>query len=158
MKRYSNLWEKIITPENISLAFDKAKKGKSKYYEVRKIEQNKDFYLEEIKMMLENQTFKTSPYKIKKIYEPKERDIYVLPFYPDRIVQHCLMNIIEPIWDNLFIHDSYACRKGKGQHKASQRLMHFIRKSRYKFYLQGDIKKFYPSINHDLMKNIIRKK
>lgn len=158
MKRHSDLWKEIITPENISLAFDKARKGKSKYSEVRKIERKRDHYLKEIQNMLENQTFQTSAYKIKKVYEPKERDIYVLPFYPDRIIQHCLMNVIEPIWDNLFIHDSYACRKGKGQHKASQRLMHFIRKSKYKFYLQGDIKKFYPSINHNIMKNIVRNK
>lgn len=158
MKRHSDLWKEIITPENISLAFDKARKGKSKYSEVRKIERKRDHYLKEIQSMLENQTFQTSDYKIKKVYEPKERDIYVLPFYPDRIIQHCLMNVIEPIWDKLFIHDSYACRKGKGQHKASQRLMYFIRKSKYKFYLQGDIKKFYPSIKHDIMKNIVRNK
>ena len=129
MKRHSDLWKEIITHENISLAFDKARKGKSKYSEVKKIERKRDYYLKEIQIMLENQTFQTSAYKIKKVYEPKERDIYVLPFYPDRIIQHCLMNVIEPIWDKLFIHDSYACRKGKGQHKASQRLMHFIRKS-----------------------------
>lgn len=48
------------------------------------------------------------------MYEPKLRLIYVLPYYPDRIVHHAIMNVLEPIWDSLFIHDSYACRKGKG--------------------------------------------
>lgn len=48
------------------------------------------------------------------MYEPKLRLIYVLPYYPDRIVHHAIMNVLEPIWDSLFIYDSYACRKGKG--------------------------------------------
>lgn len=65
-----------------------------------------------------NGTYKTSGYRQKKIYEPKERTIYILPFYPDRIVHHAIMNILEPIWDKLFISDSYACRKNKVNIKA----------------------------------------
>ena len=158
MKRHGNLWDKIISFDNIQIAYDRAKKGKSKYSEVQKINSNSDYYLKKIEDMLKNKTFKNSKYVIKKIYEPKERDIFVLPFYPDRIIQHCLMNVIEPIWDNIFIHDSYACRKGKGQHKTSQRLMQFIRKSKCRFYFQGDVKKFYPSINHTILKRIVRNK
>lgn len=55
----------------------------------------------------------------KKAKRHKERTIYILPFYPDRIVHHAIMNILEPIWDKLFISVSYACRKNKGQHKGS---------------------------------------
>lgn len=158
MKRYKDLYEKIITYENIEKAYIKAKKGKSNYSQVQMIEKNVSFYLKEIQAIFISETFKTSKYKIKKIYEPKEREIYVLPFYPDRIIQHAVMNIVSPIWDKIFIYDSYACRPGKGQHKASQRLMYFIRKSKYNFYFQGDIKKFYPSIDHTIMYDIITKK
>ena len=90
------------------------------------------------------------------MYEPKKRTIYVLPFFPDRIVQHAIMNVLEPIWDNLLISDSYACRKNKGQHAGSDKCMEFVR--RYEYCLKCDISKFYPSMRHDIMKEIIRKK
>ena len=63
---------------------------------------------------LKNHRFRTSPYRTKKIYEPKERLIYILPFYPDRVVQHAIVNILSPIWESCMIDDSYACRIGKG--------------------------------------------
>ena len=66
------------------------------------------------------------------------------------------MNVLEPIWDNLFIHNSYACRKGKGQHRGSTKCAEYVRKNKY--CLKCDIKKFYPSINHDILFNIIKKK
>lgn len=157
MKRHGKLWEQIVSCENIELAYMKAKKGKSKYSQVKEIESNPGKYLDELRQSLINGTFTTSQYKIKTIYEPKEREIYALPFYPDRIVQHAIMNIVAPIWEAMFINDSYACRIGKGQHKASQRLMSFIRK-KYIYYFQGDIKKFYPSINHKILLQIIKHK
>ena len=83
-------------------------------------------------------------------------EIYVLPFSPDRIVQHALMNVIAPIWDDLMIHDSYACRPGKGQHRASRKTMESVKK--YDFCYQGDIKKFYPSIKHDILMKIVKNK
>lgn len=86
------------------------------------------------------------------IYEPKMRTIYILPFYPDRIVQHAIMNVLEPIWDNRLIHDTYACRLNKGQHKGSRRCMQFVKRNRY--CLKCDISKFYPSINHEKLLQI----
>lgn len=79
-----------------------------------------------------------------------------MPFFPDRIVHHAVINVVENIWDNLFISDSYSCRKGKGQHAGSKRCMEYVRK--YKYCLKCDISKFYPSINHDVLKQILRKK
>ena len=157
MKRHGCLWGQVIDFENIELAYQKAKRGKAKYRQVQEIENNSVFFLKELQKSLIDETFTTSTYKTKKIHEPKERDIYVLPFYPDRIVQHALMNVVAPIWDKLFIFDTYACRPGKGQHKASLRVMNFISK-KHKYYFQGDIKKFYPSINHEILYTIITNK
>lgn len=109
-----------------------------------------------IRQMLTLKTFKTSTYQSKMIYEPKTREIFVLPFSPDRIVQHAIMAILSPIWDALMISDSYACRVGKGQHVGSRRVMGFIR--RYKYCLQCDILKFYPSIDQDVLAGIVRQK
>ncbi len=156
MKRYGNLWDKVISYENILLAYNKAKKGKNQRRQVKVIEENREIYLKELQNQLIKKTYRTSEYKIKKIFVPKEREIFILPFYPDRIVQHALMNIVAPIWDNMFIHDSYACRQFKGQHRASKKLMGIVRNKEY--YFQGDIKKFYPSITHEILLKIVTKK
>jgi len=123
---------------------------------VQKVERDRDILLEKLRQSLIDKTFHTGAYKIKKVYEPKERTISVLPFYPDRIVQHALLQVLIPIWEPLMISDSYACRVGKGQHKASAKAMEYIRKNPY--CLQCDVSKFYPTIDHDILKSIIRRK
>jgi len=82
--------------------------------------------------------------------------IYILPFDPDRIVHHALMQVVEPIWTGLFISDSYACIRGRGLHAGSRRTMEFVRRNKY--CLKLDISKFYPSVDHDILFKIIRKK
>jgi retron-type reverse transcriptase len=156
MKRHGNLFEKIVSPENIELAFAKAKKGKTWQDSVKEVEQDKEAKLEALRRSLIKGTFKTTPYKIKTIHEPKERQIFILPFYPDRIVQHAIMNVVVPIWDAMMIEDSYACRKGKGQHAGSQRCMQFTRRNAW--ICQFDVSKFYPSIHHETLMKIIKKK
>lgn len=156
LKRHSNLYNKIISKENIELAYQKAKKGKTWQQKIQLISKDKEKYLEKLCIQLKNKKYTTSPYTIKTIYIPKTRKIYVLPFYPDRIVQHAIMNVLSPIWDKLFIEDSYACRIGKGQHKGSLRCMQFVRRNKY--CLQCDISKFYPSINHKKLIAIIKRK
>ena len=156
MKRRGNLFSQIIDRDNIELAYYKARKGKAWQRTVKRIDNNRDEALSRLQNDLGAERFTTSPYKIKKIYEPKERDIYILPFYPDRIVQHALMNVLESIWTPLFIYDSYACIPGRGLHAGSRRTMEFVR--RYKYFLKCDISKFYPSINHDIMYSIVEQK
>ncbi len=142
--------------DNLELAYSKASKGKHWQRKIKIYDENPKPWLEKLKESLEQGTFKTSKYTTKNIYEPKERTIYILPFYPDRIVQHAIMNVLEPIWEKLLIADSYACIKGKGQHAGSKKCMEFVR--RYKYCLKCDISKFYPSIHHETLKRIIRKK
>jgi RNA-directed DNA polymerase len=156
MKRHGNLFDKICDMENLKLAFNKAKKNKGKRDDVKEVEADLDNKLKELQEQLINGTYKTSPYKLKEIYEPKKRTIYVLPFYPDRIVHHAIMNVLEPIWDNLMYFHSYSCRDNKGQHKAGILCMKYVKQ--YKYCLQCDIHKFYPSINHKILKRILRKK
>lgn len=156
MKTYKNLWDSFISMDNLRLAAKKAVKSKKNKKDVRYFLDYQDELLKKIQNDLINGTFKTSQYRIRTIYEPKKRDIYILPLYPDHIVHHALINILGPIWQSTFVNDSYACIPGKGLHKAAQRVMHFMRK--YKYVLQCDIKKFYPSINHEIMFNIVKKK
>lgn len=156
MKRYGNLWGLVTSRENIIEAIDRASKHKRKRKSVIKVLNNKEHYVDLIQDMLLNDTYKVSAYNIRAIYEPKLRLIYVLPFFPDNIIFHCLMNILEIIWEEFFIYDSYSCRKGKGQHKGFDRSTHFVR--RYKYCLKCDISQFYPSISHEIIKDIFKRK
>lgn len=123
---------------------------------VLEFDKNAEENLLKVRESLIKKTFRTSSYKTKIIYEPKQRQIYILPFSPDRIVQHALMNIIEPIWESLFIYNSYACRVGKGIHAGSRKTMEFVRKNRY--CLKCDISKFYPSMKHDILFELVKRK
>lgn len=156
VKKIKNLWAKICTMENIEEAYRKARKGKSKYRAVKYIDAHKEECLKKILKMLVDGTFKTGIYREKPLFEPKERLIYVLPFYPDRIVQHAIMNVLEPELVKRFIKDSYACIKGRGLHKGSLRTMEFVRRNDY--CLKMDIRKFYPSVKHKIMKQILHRK
>ena len=155
-KRHGRLWERITSLENFQQAYARAVSGKSKMRNIIAFAADVDGNLALVRELLISKRFTTSPYQIKIITEPKRREIFVLPFSPDRIVQHALMNVVEPIWNNLMISDSYACRIGKGQHAGSRRAMEFVR--RHKYCLQCDIAKFYPSISHDILAGIVRKK
>lgn len=156
MKRKGNLYARIIDRQNLELAFDKAKKGKTWQRTVKNAERHREELLDKLEEMLKNHEYRTSPYHTKTIYEPKKRIIYILPFFPDRIVQHAIMNIIEPLWDSLMYYHSYACRKKKGQHKGSTKCMEYTRESPY--CLKCDISKFYPSVNHKILYKIIKRK
>lgn len=156
MKRYKNLWDQFVSMENLELAAKKAVKSKKSKWQTKVFEKNKTEYLQQLQKDLIDNKFTTSSYRIRRIFEPKERLIYILPLYPDHIIHHALINILGPIWQRMFIKDSFACIPGKGLHKASKRTMVFIRRNKYA--LQCDIRKFYPSINHEIMFNIIKHK
>lgn len=105
-------------------------------------------------------TYKTSEYDKFKVFEPKEREIFRLPYYPDRIAHHAIMNILEPIWIRVFTRDTYSSIKGRGIHSLVKKLKKDLKENpeETKYCLKLDIKKFYPSIDHEKLKKILRKK
>lgn len=161
MKRFGNLFNKIYDLENIRAAHRNARKGKTHYREVKMVDADPEKYFQMIHEMLKNLTFRNSPYKVfsKKTDNGKIREIYKLPYFPDRIIHHCIMQVMEPIWFPTLIRDTYSSIKGRGIHDGVKRIKKALRneaKTRYCFKM--DIKKFYPSINHKILKHIIRKK
>jgi len=159
MKRHGNLYDDISSLFNLHKAHRNARRGKTHYTEVKLVDKNKYDLLKTLQLSLVNQTYTTGKYKIKKIYEPKERTIYALPYYPDRIVQHAAMNILQPIWDKVFIYDLYSAIPEKGIHKAVNRLNEFLNDTENtKYCLQFDIKSYYPSMNHKTLMTIIKRK
>lgn len=107
MKRHGNLWEEIVDIENIKLAHKNARKGKRKYKEVQMVNKNIDKYCNDIRNLLITKQFTTSDYRMFiKNDRGKVREIYKLPYYPDRIVQHAIMQVTEPIWKRTLIADT----------------------------------------------------
>lgn len=160
MKRIGNLYNRICDINNLILADNKARRGKINSYGVLKHDINRDDNLYKLQEILLTCTYKTSKYDIFQIYEPKERDIYRLPYYPDRITHHAVMNILESVWTSIFISDTYSCIKNRGIHAAAQKLSSQLYKDPIgtKYCLKLDIRKFYPSIDHLILKQILRRK
>jgi retron-type reverse transcriptase len=160
MKRLNNLYDRICSIENLQLADEKARKGKLRSHGVIKHDRNREQNIIRLHEDLMNGNFKTSKYDIFTIYEPKEREIYRLPYFPDRIVHHAVMNVLEPIWISIFTSDTYSCIKNRGIHAAAQNIKKALRENpeATKYCLKIDIRKFYPSIDHDILKRIVRLK
>jgi retron-type reverse transcriptase len=98
------------------------------------------------------ETYRPGRYTHFTIYDGKPRHISAAPFH-DRVVHHALCNVLEPIWEARFIHDSYACRKGKGTHAALDRCTSFAR--RHPYVLQCDVVQFFPSVDHQILLDLI---
>lgn len=160
MKRYANLYSIISSRENISIALHNAKAGKSDYREVKQIMQNPDKVIDEIVYLLETKSYKNAAYiHFKSSEYNKERDIHKLPFYPDRIIQHAVCQVLGPIWDRQYIRNTFACIKGRGIHDGVTRIKHDLKdKEGTTYCLKFDIKKYYPSVNTEILKAIVRKK
>jgi RNA-directed DNA polymerase len=152
MKTYKNLYPQVADFENLYRAWLKARRGKRYKPAAAAFEQNLDVELTTLHRELMGESWQPGGYRSFTVHEPKRRKISAAPFR-DRVVHHALCNIIEPIYERKFIHDSYANRKGKGTHKALDRCTHFMR--RYKYVLQCDIQQFFPAIDHEILKNTL---
>lgn len=154
-KRVGNLYEKFIAYDNWQKAKIKAFKGKRTTLAVKRYESYGEDYTEKLRNDFINEKFILAGYTKKKVYEPKERTIYIARL-EERVFHWATVLIIEPIFEPTFNYHSYSCRKNKGQHKASLANAEAVRK--YKYVIDVDASKFYPSINHDLLKKDLEHK
>jgi RNA-directed DNA polymerase len=159
MKTHNNLWSKITSFKNLVLAYNKARKAKPQTKETLEFSLNLEKNLLLIQEELLSNTYKQSKYREFIIFDPKQRKIKYLPF-KDRVVHHALVNVIEPIFDKRLISTTYACRKNKGTHKALKDIKKTIsREFRFTgFCLKCDVKKYFPSIDKIILKQVIEKK
>jgi len=160
MKRHGDLWHKIVDIENIKYAHRQARKGKAYYTEVKMVDSDENKYARQVQDMLVNKTFTTSEYEIEDRFDGRKmRTIYKLPYFPDRIVQHALLNVIGEILTNSFIRDTFQSIKGRGTTDAMRRVKKLVRSEDCpKYALKMDVEKYYPSVNNDKLKVIIRRK
>ncbi len=159
MKKYGNLYARICGIDNLRLAADNAVRGKRKRDEVAAFFASLEDNLEQLRRELTEKRYRTAPYDIFIKYEGKRREIYKLPFR-DRVVHWAIMQVLEPIWTPQFTADTHACIKGRGMHSLLRKLREDLRNDPEgtAYCLKLDIRKFYPSIDHAILKTVVRRK
>ena len=140
MKSYKHLYPQVCTWENLYAAWRKARLGKRGRAPAATFEYRLEEKLLQLQRELRDQSYRPGPYSNFYIHEPKRRLISAAPFR-DRVVHHALCNVIEPLFERRFIHDSYANRVGKGSHKALDRCQEYMR--RFRYVLQCDVRQFF---------------
>lgn len=148
--------------ENIFSAWNEFKKGKEKKFDIQEFSMNLEDHIFEIHSRLHSGLYHHSPYVSFFIEDPKLRHIHKAGV-ADRVLHHAILRVIEPIFEKVFIFDSYSSRKNKGTHKAVQRLNEFARKlsrnnTKTVWALQCDIRKFFDSVDHKILLQLIGKK
>ena len=154
-KHFDNLYPQITDFANLYESWRKAAKGKRTKQAAASFEINLEDNLIRLQRQLKTQSWSPGGYHSFRILDPKPRLVSAAPF-ADRVVHHALCNIIEPIFERTFIGDSYANRKGKGTHAALDKAQKFICANH--FVLQCDIRQFFPSIDHEILKTILNRK
>jgi RNA-directed DNA polymerase len=157
-----NVYDQLCSFENLELAFKKARKGKTTKRYVIEFEDKLFENLEKLRNELLFQNYNPLPLKTFILRDPKTRKINKSAFR-DRVVHHAICNIIESVFDEGFIFDSYANRKGKGTFKAIERFDHFkhkISKNNTKvcFILKADVKHYFDNVSHEILLSILKRK
>lgn len=155
MKRIGNLYGKICSFENLYLAACRARRGKRYRPDVAAFHHDLEKELLRLREELRRESYQPGSYRAFRIRDPKPRLISAAA-YRDRVVHHAVCQVIEPIFDRAFIFDSYANRRGKGTHKALDRCTSFSR--RFPYVLKCDLEKYFPSIDHEILKARLARK
>ncbi len=154
MKTYRNLYPQVCDFSNLYWAYRAARRGKRKRPEAASFEMVQEEELLALQEELRSFSYLPGAYRSFYIHDPKHRLISAAPFR-DRVVHHALCRVIEPLWEQRFIFDSYANRPGKGTHRALDRCQEFSR--RYPYVLQCDVQQFFPSIDHAVLQAEFRR-
>ena len=157
-----NIFDEIISLENLFSAWREFKKGKRKRVDIQEFEFNLEDNLFQLHHELKNKTYRHGDYNPFYVADPKLRHIHKAAVR-DRILHQAIFRILYPVFDKSFIFDSYSCRTGKGTHRAVNRLESFYHKlshnnTRNIFALKCDIRKFFDSVDQDILMGLVKKK
>lgn len=160
MKRVNNLFEQIVDINNIIKAHFDARVNKAHYDDVKMVNEDIYKYAKEIQRLLINKEWSPSPViKTERFASGKKRVTVDVDYFPDRIIHHAIMRVVEPVLSTTYIKDTYQSIKNRGLHKGVKRVKSWLKdEENTKYCLQVDIEKFYPSLQHSVIKKYIRKK
>jgi retron-type reverse transcriptase len=158
MKRHGNLYDQAFTPEALFAAYVDARKNKRATHSCYQFERRLGAQLAALHRELTGGSYAVLPYHTFQVFEPKPRTIHA-PAFRDRVVQHAIYRVIQPIFDATFIDQSFACRPGKGTHAAADYVQHAMQQvPRDSYILQLDIRKFYYRIDRGILRSLIERK
>ncbi len=152
MKRAGDLWDKLTSWANLMEATRVAARGKRRRPDVARFLHELEPNLCRLQGELREGTYRSDGYRTFVITDPKARKISAAPFR-DRVVHHALTQVLEPVFEPRFSHFSFASRKGFGQHKALKLARTACK--RYAYVLKADIRKYFPSIDHEILKGLL---
>lgn len=155
MKREGRLIERIADPENLRLAYWKARKGKEGKSELQVYTSDLENNISKLRFELLNNAILPGKYHYFTIKDPKERKICAAAF-SERVLHHAIMNICHENFEKYQVFDSYASRPGKGVISALHKTA--INQKKFKWFLKLDVKKYFDSINHEKLKELVRRR
>lgn len=157
VETYSNVFPKVAGFGPLYKGYREARKGKRDHNEVLRFSKDLESNILDISRDLKTGEYEPKGFKEFEIFDPKHRVIEA-PYFRDRVVHRSLYLSLEPIFENTFIYDSFACREGKGTHKGVDRAHYFLRKPENSYYLKCDIRSYFGSVDHEILKEKIRRR
>lgn len=154
VETFSNIFPEIASFESLYNGYREARKGKRDHEEVLRFSQDLESNLLRLSTKLKNGNYESKGFKEFEIFDPKHRVIEA-PYFRDRVVHRAMHKVLNPIFENKFIYDSFACRTGKGTHKGVDRTHYFLRKPENEYYLKCDIRSYFGSIDQEILKDQI---
>jgi retron-type reverse transcriptase len=151
-RTYKHLWRRVVSWENLCAAYHRCRRRKRDKPEVAEFDFAWESQLLRLQAELSDGSYLPGPYRNFYIHEPKRRKISAAPFR-DRVVHHAVVRVLEPSYESRFIYDSYACRRGKGTHRAILRAQHYLR--RHEYCLKTDIVRFFPNVDHAVLLEVV---
>lgn len=155
-KTHNNIWETIISWDNLYAAYLEARKGKRYKNQVLSFSEHLEENLITIQNELIWKEWQPVDFRSFMVREPKPRQINA-PVFRDRVVHHALVRVIEPLFDRKFIHRSCACRPHRGTYFAIKETEKMVSNPRNKYVLKADVSGYFPSVDHDVLKKIMRR-
>lgn len=156
-KKHKNLFSQVVDRDNLWCAYRKASLGKRNSLGYLEFRQNEAANIALLGEQLAAGIYRPGEPRRFMVFEPKPREISAQPFV-DRVVQHALCNVVEPIFDRVFLPQSYACRKGKGTHAAARQVQSMLRKTPDAWILKTDFSRYFASVDRAILHREICRK
>ena len=152
MKSHGGLFDGIVGVPNLERAATVAARGKRDKPEVARFLAEADVELPRLSLELATDSYRPRPYRQFRIRDPKPRTISCADFR-DRVVHHAVCDVTGPLLERRFVFESYACRVGKGAHRAAARAQELAR--RYRYFLKLDVAGFFDSVDHSILLDLL---
>lgn len=156
-RKADDLYPEMTSFPALHRGYREARMGKRDKEDVLRFAADLEANLLRLRDELRSRRYEPAGFDVFHLFDPKEREIHA-PYFRDRVVHRALHHVLEPLFERGFIHDSYACRPGRGTHAAVDRLQAFMRNQDTAYYLECDIRSYFDSVDHDIMLDLLSRR